>query len=68
MVVEVKITPEGKFRVKAFNRSNTFDVMNTNSPYTQGVGVFYRKEFDSLYDLLRRSRRLPPEETGYLEE
>jgi hypothetical protein len=68
VVVEVKITPEGKFRVKAFNRSNTFDVMNTNSPYTQGVGVFYRKEFDSLYDLLRRSRRPPPEETGYLED
>ncbi len=58
--VEVKITPEGKFRIKAFNRSNTFDIMNTNSPYTQGVGVFYRKEFDSLADLFRRSYR--PEE------
>jgi hypothetical protein len=58
--VEVKITPEGKFRIKAFNRSNTFDILNTNSPYTQGVGVFYRKEFDSLTDLFKRSNR--PEE------
>ena len=58
--VEVKITPEGKFRVKAFNRSNTFDILNTNSPYTQGVGVFYRKEFDSISELFRRSFR--PEE------
>ncbi|MFO7979158.1 MAG: translocation/assembly module TamB domain-containing protein, partial [Bacteroidales bacterium] len=75
VVVEIKITPEGKFRVKAFNRSNTFDLMNTNSPYTQGVGVFYRKEFDSLGDLLRNNKRvkpdaayLPEEETGLLEE
>lgn len=55
--VEVKITPEGKFRIKAFNRSNTFDVLNTNAPYTQGVGVFYRREFDNLSELFRRSRR-----------
>ena len=55
--VEVKITPEGKFRIKAFNRSNTFDVLNTNAPYTQGVGVFYRKEFDSLTELFQRNRR-----------
>lgn len=55
--VEVKITPEGKFRIKAFNRSNTFDILNTNSPYTQGIGVFYRKEFDRLSELWRRSMR-----------
>ncbi len=58
--VEVKITPEGKFRVKAFNRSNTFDIINTNAPYTQGVGLFYRREFDGLGDLFRRER--DPEE------
>ncbi len=55
--VEVKITPEGKFRVKAFNRSNTFDLLNTNAPYTQGVGIFYRREFDNLSDLFRKQRR-----------
>lgn len=55
--VEVKITPEGRFRIKAFNRSNTFDVINTNAAYTQGVGIFFRREFDSLADLLRRQRR-----------
>lgn len=52
--VEVKITPEGKFRVKAFNRSNTFDLLNTNAPYTQGVGVFYRREFDNISEIFRR--------------
>ncbi len=52
--VEVKITPEGKFRVKAFNRSNTFDIIHTNAPYTQGIGLFYRREFDRLNELFRR--------------
>jgi hypothetical protein len=55
--VEVKITPEGKFRIKAFNRSNTFDVLNTNAPYTQGVGVFYRREFDHISEIFRRRSR-----------
>ncbi len=55
--VEVMITPEGKFRIKAFNRSNTFDIINTNAPYTQGIGLFYRKEFDRLEELFRRERR-----------
>ena len=55
--VEVKITPEGRFRIKAFNRSNTFDVLNSNAPYTQGVGVFYRREFDHISELFRRRIR-----------
>jgi hypothetical protein len=29
-------------------------VNNINSPYTQGVGVFYREEFDTIGELLRR--------------
>jgi hypothetical protein len=65
--VEVKLTPEGKFRIKAFNRSNTFDILNTNAPYTQGVGVFYRREFDNLGDLFRRHRRIM-EETPELQD
>jgi hypothetical protein len=55
--IEVKITPEGKFRIKAFNRSNTFDMLNANSPYTQGVGLFYRREFDRLGELFRQQSR-----------
>jgi len=56
--VEVKITPEGRFRVKAFNRHNAFEVLDTQGPYTQGIGVFYRREFDNLGEFLRRSRRM----------
>lgn len=54
--VEVKITD--RFRVKAFNRSNTYDLLNPSSPYTQGIGIFYRREFDKFSELLRRKRKI----------
>ncbi|MCO6498804.1 MAG: translocation/assembly module TamB [Vicingus serpentipes] len=46
--IEYKITKDGKLRIKAFNTSNQFSLQNTNSPYTQGIGLFYKKEFDSV--------------------
>ncbi|HKK11139.1 MAG TPA: translocation/assembly module TamB domain-containing protein, partial [Bacteroidales bacterium] len=44
--IEVKITRDGRFRIRAFNRTNNTDLLDMDAPYTQGVGVFYRKEFD----------------------
>lgn len=55
--VEVKITPDGRFRLKAFNRTNTVDLLDNTSPYTQGVGIFYRKEFNNLKELFQNQRR-----------
>ncbi len=49
--VEVKITRDGRLRLKAFNRTNTVDLLDNTSPYTQGVGIFYRKEFNQLKEL-----------------
>lgn len=53
--VEYKLTQDGRFRVKAFNRSNDLSLFNDYSPYTQGVGVFYRKEFNNMEELFKRS-------------
>jgi hypothetical protein len=53
--VEYKLTPDGRFRVKAFNRSNDLTLFNDYAPYTQGVGIFYRKEFNNLEELFKRS-------------
>jgi hypothetical protein len=53
--VEYKLTPDGRFRLKAFNRSNDLTLFNDYAPYTQGVGVFYRKEFNNLEELFKRS-------------
>jgi hypothetical protein len=55
--VEVKASKDGRIRLKAFNRSNNNSLINNiNSPYTQGVGVFYREEFNSFSELTRRFR------------
>ncbi len=54
--VELKITRDGRFRVRAFNRTNNTDLLDIDAPYTQGVGIFYRKEFDSLSELFRKKR------------
>lgn len=55
--IEYKISEDGKIRVKAFNRSNTVDVINNNAPYTQGVAVFYRKDFDRFKELWERKKK-----------
>lgn len=54
--VEVNITPDGRFRAKAFNRSNEYDPLQQQTNYTQGVGLFYREEFDTLTELWQRVR------------
>jgi hypothetical protein len=53
VTVEVKITEDGRFRAKAFNRSNNNYLYRNWSPYTQGVGVFYTQEFHRLSEIFR---------------
>ena len=55
--IEYKLTPDGRIRVKAFNRSNNLNTIEETSPYTQGVGIFYRKEFNNLSELFSNSNK-----------
>lgn len=60
--VEVKLTEDGRFRVRAFNRSNynsLYDVTTFDdiAPYTQGIGIFYRKEFNTFGELFRKKKK-----------
>lgn len=50
--VEYKVTADGHVRVRAFNRSNDNTMMNASSPFTQGVGVFYREDFETWEQLM----------------
>ncbi|MCE3278539.1 MAG: hypothetical protein K0S44_730 [Bacteroidetes bacterium] len=52
--VDYKITDDGKFRIKAFNKANDNNQIYTAGPYTQGVGVLYREEFDTIGQLYKR--------------
>jgi hypothetical protein len=62
VLVEVKITEDGRFRLKAFNRTNTSgDVLFSGySPYTQGVGILFRKEFNNFGELFKRTKKSAP--------
>ena len=53
--IDFKLTNNGKVHVKAFNRANDNLLLQT-SPYTQGFGIFYREDFNSLEDLMQRYR------------
>jgi hypothetical protein len=57
--IEYKITPEGKVRLVVYNESNDFS-SNTlqQSPYTQGVGIIYREDFDSFGEFFDGFRKL----------
>ena len=51
--VEYKLTDDGKLRMKAFGKANDGNFANVNSPYTQGAGIAYRKEFDTFGELYK---------------
>ena len=56
--VEYMASKDGRFKLKAFNRSNNNTLINNiNSNYTQGVGVFYRQEFNSFKELFRKKKK-----------
>ncbi|MGZ4091121.1 MAG: translocation/assembly module TamB domain-containing protein, partial [Bacteroidia bacterium] len=53
--IEYKLTDDGRYRLKGFNRSNNITQMTTTGgPYTQGIGLFYREEFETLNQLFTR--------------
>lgn len=52
--VEYKIDKDGSLRARVFNEANNYNPTNLNqSPYTQGVGVFYREEFDTVGEFFK---------------
>jgi hypothetical protein len=56
-----KLTEDGQWVLKVFNHSNVNSYYNYNnydkvSPYTQGVGIAFRKEFNKFAELFQRSR------------
>jgi hypothetical protein len=66
--IEFKLTDMLRFKV--FNRSNNNLFYEVQHPYTQGVGIFYRRDFDTLKDFFiapenkRRKKVTSDEETG----
>lgn len=59
--VSVKLNADGSFRLKAFNHSNhsswlNYGVFDNYAPYTQGIGISYRQEFDTFNELIQKKK------------
>ena len=58
--VGYKLREDGQWILKAFNHSNVNSWYNSSidkvSPYTQGVGIAFRKEFTHITELFKRTR------------
>lgn len=50
--IDFRLTESGKIHLKAFNRTNYNFLFN--SPYTQGVGITFRENFNTLGELMKR--------------
>jgi hypothetical protein len=58
--IEYKITQDGRFRVRAFNRSNDVGanaLVSNNAPFTQGVGISFRRDFNTFSGLFKGKRK-----------
>lgn len=56
--VDYKLSSDGKFRLRGFNRSNdNTQLVLTGAQFTQGVGIFYREEFETFTELFARYRK-----------
>ncbi len=51
--VDVKLNKSGKLHLKAYNKVNE-NLLYEQGPYTQGVGITYKEDFDSFKELLKK--------------
>ena len=51
--VRVKLVPSGKIQLKAYNHSNNNLIYET-APYTQGVGLSFKEEYNTFKELLKK--------------
>ena len=53
--VEYKLSKDGRYKLKGFNRTNdNTQRINNGGQYTQGLGFFFREEFDTWDELYLR--------------
>ena len=55
--IEYVLTQNRRWRVRAFNRTNTLNILNNNAPYTQGVGFKYQRDFATFKDLFTPAKK-----------
>ncbi len=54
--IEYILTKNRRWRLRAFNRTNTLNILNNNAPYTQGVGFKYQRDFSNFKEIFTFSK------------
>ncbi len=59
--ISYKITEDGRWVAKVYNHSNVnswynYSTYDKTSPYTQGIGVAFTKQFNSIAEIFQRTR------------
>jgi hypothetical protein len=58
-LLEYMLTESGNIRLKVFNQTNPYEVFSTaGSMYTQGVGLIYQEDFNTVDEFLQRIGQL----------
>ena len=52
--IEVKISRA--LKLKVYNHTNQYSILQYTAPYTQGIGIVYRKEFNTYRDLFLKNK------------
>ncbi|HEX7412681.1 MAG TPA: translocation/assembly module TamB domain-containing protein, partial [Bacteroidia bacterium] len=62
--IDYRLSKDGRVHVKAFNRSNDlFQQSTLGGMFTQGTGIYYRQEFNSMSDYLKQVFSKKPKQT-----
>lgn len=56
--IEYALTPDGRLRAKAFNRTD-YDYFNERNYNRTGIGLSYRQDFDKPGELFKKSKKKP---------
>lgn len=54
--VEYLLTPKGNWRLKGYSRYNDQNYYVRTAPTTQGVGIMFRRDFDSLFPTKKKNK------------
>lgn len=61
--IEYLLTPRGTWRLKAYNRYNDQNYYVRTATTTQGVGIMFRRDFDSLFPSRRNKKHTEKSDT-----
>ena len=62
--IEYLLTPRGTWRLKAYNRYNDQNYYVRTAQTTQGVGIMFRRDFDTLFQRRHKKKDNAPADTS----